>query len=204
MRAIELAGRLIVLEGIDSSGKSTQARLLAERLAAAGYPVVTTREPGGTTIAESVRRLLLEREHHAMLPLSELLLFMVSRAQNTHEVIRPALEAGKVVVASRYRLSSVAYQGFGRGLDLDLVHTLNDAVTGGLLPDVTFLIDLPAEVAVARKEENDRIEGESIEFHRRVRGAFLDLVGADPAGRIIDGTKSVEAIADEVAKHLGI
>jgi len=204
VRAIELAGRLIVLEGIDSSGKSTQARLLAERLAAAGYPVVTTREPGGTTIAESVRRLLLEREHHAMLPLSELLLFMVSRAQNTHEVIRPALEAGKVVVASRYRLSSVAYQGFGRGLDLDLVHTLNDAVTGGLLPDVTFLIDLPAEVAVARKEENDRIEGESIEFHRRVRGAFLDLVGADPAGRIIDGTKSVEAIADEVAKHLGI
>lgn len=204
MRAIELAGKLIVLEGIDSSGKSTQARLLAERLAAAGYPVVTTREPGGTTIAESVRRLLLEREHHAMLPLSELLLFMVSRAQNTHEVIRPALEAGKVVVASRYRLSSVAYQGFGRGLDLDLVHTLNDAVTGGLLPDVTFLIDLPAEVAVARKEENDRIEGESIEFHRRVRGAFLDLVGADPAGRIIDGTKSVEAIADEVAKHLGI
>ena len=204
MRAIELAGKLIVLEGIDSSGKSTQARLLAERLAAAGYSVVTTREPGGTTIAESVRRLLLEREHHAMLPLSELLLFMVSRAQNTHEVIRPALEAGKVVVASRYRLSSVAYQGFGRGLDLDLVHTLNDAVTGGLLPDVTFLIDLPAEVAVARKEENDRIEGESIEFHRRVRRAFLDLVGADPAGRIIDGTKSVEAIADEVAKHLGI
>ena len=202
---IELAGKLIVFEGLDASGKSTQARLLAKRLGEAGVDVVSTREPGGTPIAESIRTVLLEREHRELLPLSELLLFMVSRTQNTHGVILPALEAGRTVVASRYRLSSMAYQGYGRGLDLDLIRQLNDAATSGTQPDVTFLIDVPAEYTLQRKaDRGDRIEVESIEFHRRVRRGFLELTGGDPTAYVLDGTQSIEEISDAVARRLGL
>jgi len=202
---IDFAGKLIVFEGLDASGKSTQARLLARRLGESGYDVVATREPGGTPIAESVRGLLLEKRHGAMLPLSELLLFIVSRAQNTHEVVLPALRAGRTVVASRYRLSSLAYQGYGRGLDLDLIRRLNEAATCGTVPDVTFLIDVPAEFTLRRKaDRGDRIEVESIEFHRRVRRGFLELTEGDPTVRVLDGTRSIEEIADAVARHLGL
>jgi len=202
---IDFAGKLIVFEGLDASGKSTQARLLARRLGESGYDVVATREPGGTPIAESVRGLLLEKRHGAMLPLSELLLFIVSRAQNTHEVVLPALRAGRTVVASRYRLSSLAYQGYGRGLDLDLIRRLNEAATCGTVPDVTFLIDVPAEFTLRRKaDRGDRIEVESIEFHRRVRRGFFELTEGDPTVRVLDGTRSIEEIADAVARHLGL
>ena len=205
MNDIDFAGKLIVFEGLDASGKSTQARLLARRLGESGYDVVATREPGGTPIAESVRGLLLEKRHGAMLPLSELLLFIVSRAQNTHEVVLPALRAGRTVVASRYRLSSLAYQGYGRGLDLDLIRRLNEAATCGTVPDVTFLIDVPAEFTLRRKaDRGDRIEVESIEFHRRVRRGFFELTEGDPTVRVLDGTRSIEEIADAVARHLGL
>ena len=204
MGAIERAGKLIVFEGIDSSGKSTQARRLVERLEKAGTLVVTTREPGGTPIAESVRRILLEKRHRELLPLSELLLFIVSRAQNTHDVILPALREGKTVVASRYRMSSEAFQGYGRGIDLDLIRTLNDLATAGQLADVTFLVDVPVEVAARRKQDRDRIEEESLDFHRRVRCGFLELAENDPATIVLDGTRSPEQIAAEVAAHLGL
>ena len=205
MNDIDFAGKLIVFEGLDASGKSTQARLLARRLGESGHDVVATREPGGTPIAESVRGLLLEKRHGAMLPLSELLLFIVSRAQNTHEVVLPALRAGQTVVASRYRLSSLAYQGYGRGLDLDLIRRLNEAATCGTVPDVTFLIDVPAEFTLRRKaDRGDRIEVESIEFHRRVRRGFLELTEGDPTVHVLDGTRSIEEIADAVAQHLGL
>jgi len=203
--AIELAGKLIVFEGLDACGKSTQARLLARRLAETGVDVVTTREPGGTPIAEGIREVLLEREHRALLPLSELLLFMVSRTQNTHEVILPALRAGKTVVASRYRLSSMAYQGYGRGLDLDLIRQLNEAATSGTRPDLTFLIDVPEEYTLRRKaDRGDRIEVESAEFHRRVRRGFLELTDGDPTVHVLDGTRSIEEIGDAVAQRLGL
>jgi dTMP kinase len=202
---IELAGKLIVFEGLDASGKSTQARRLARRLEAAGVDVVSTREPGGTPIAESLRTVLLERQHQALLPFSELLLFMVSRAQNTHEVILPALGARRTVIASRYRLSSLAYQGYGRGLDLDLIRDLNEAATAGTQPDMTFLIDVPAEYTLRRKaDRGDRIEVESIEFHRRVRRGFLELTAGDPTACVLDGTRSIEEIGDAVVKHLGL
>ncbi len=205
MIAIELAGKLIVFEGLDACGKSTQARLLARRLAETGVDVVTTREPGGTPIAEGIREVLLEREHRALLPLSELLLFMVSRTQNTHEVILPALRAGKTVVASRYRLSSMAYQGYGRGLDLDLIRQLNEAATSGTRPDLTFLIDVPEEYTLRRKaDRGDRIEVESAEFHRRVRRGFLELTDGDPTVHVLDGTRSIEEIGDAVAQRLGL
>jgi dTMP kinase len=202
---IELAGKLIVFEGLDASGKSTQARLLARRLSEAGGDIVSTREPGGTPIAESVRTVLLEKRHHELLPLSELLLFMVSRTQNTHEVILPALRAGRTVVASRYRLSSMAYQGYGRGLDLDMIRQLNEAATSGTLPDLTFLIDVPAEYTMRRKaDRGDRIEVESIEFHQRVRQGFLELTRGDPTVHVLDGTRSIKEISDVVAQRVGL
>ncbi len=205
MSAIDLKGKLIAFEGIDTSGKSTQARRLVKRLIEIGYSVVSTGEPGGTPIGNSVRSILLSRQHESLLPFSELLLFIVSRAQNTHEVIVPALRAGKTVVASRYRMSSVAYQGYGRGIDLDLIRSLNETAACGLHPDVTFLIDIPAEVAVRRKTtEGDRIEVESMEFHRRVRQGFLELAEQDPNAIVIDGDRTHEGIAKDVARYLHV
>lgn len=205
MSAIDLKGKLIAFEGIDTSGKSTQARRLVKRLIDIGYSVVSTGEPGGTPIGNSVRSILLSRQHESLLPFSELLLFIVSRAQNTHEVIVPALQAGKTVVASRYRMSSVAYQGYGRGIDLDLIRSLNETAACGLHPDVTFLIDIPAEVAVRRKTtEGDRIEIESMEFHCRVRQGFLELAEQDPNAIVIDGDRAHEEIAKDVARYLQV
>jgi len=200
---INLNGKLIAFEGIDTSGKSTQARRLVKRLTDAGYPIVSTGEPGGTPIGDSVRTILLSREHASLLPFSELLLFIVSRAQNTYEVIVPALQAGKTVVASRYRMSSVAYQGYGRGIDLDLIQSLNETAACGLHPDVTFLIDIPAEVAIQRKTtEQDRIEVESLAFHRRVRQGFLELAEQDPNAIVIDGDRNPDEITEDVTRHL--
>jgi dTMP kinase len=203
--AIDLSGKLIAFEGIDTSGKSTQARMLAKRLIDAGLPVVSTGEPGGTPIGNAVRSILLSRRYESLLPFSELLLFIVSRAQNTHEVILPALREGKTVVASRYRMSSVAYQGYGREIDRALIQSLNETAACGLHPDVTFLIDIPADVALRRKtSEHDRIEIESIEFHRRVRQGFLELANADPNAVVIDGDRAAKEIAEDVARYLQV
>ncbi len=203
MNAINLKGKLIAFEGIDTSGKSTQARRLVKHLSSTGYDVVSTGEPGGTPIGDSVRSILLSREHMALLPFSELLLFIVSRAQNTHEVIMPALRAGKTVVASRYRMSSVAYQGYGRGIDLALIEQMNETAACSLHPDVTFLIDIPTEVAIQRKTtEQDRIEVEATAFHRRVREGFLELAENDPNAIIINGDRSPDAITEDVHQHL--
>ena len=203
MNAINLDGKLIAFEGIDTSGKTTQARRLVKHLANTGYNVVSTGEPGGTPIGDAVRSILLSREHETLLPFSELLLFIVSRAQNTHEVILPALEAGKIVVASRYRMSSVAYQGYGRGVDLGLIEQLNETAACSLHPDVTFLIDIPTEVAIRRKTtEQDRIEVEAVAFHRRVREGFLELAKQDPNAIVIDGDRSPDEITEDVHRHL--
>ncbi len=203
MVAIDLRGRLIAFEGIDTSGKTTQAHRLAARLTQAGIPVVSTGEPGGTKIGETVRGILLAREHASMLPLSELLLFMVSRAQNTHEVIVPALAVGKTVVASRYRMSSLAYQGYGRGLDLELIRSLNERATGGLHPDLTFLIDLPADVALQRKSTGqDRIEVETLAFHHRVRDGFLRLADGRADVIVIDGARPADEVEQEVLREM--
>jgi len=202
---IVLNGKLIAFEGIDTSGKTTQARRLVTRLRESGYSVVSTVEPGGTVIGEAARAIVLSKpgEHSALLPFSELLLFMISRAQNTYEVIRPALQAGMTVVVSRYRMSSEAYQGYGRGIDLEFIQSLNEHATDGLRPDVTFLIDISAETAVQRKTtEHDRIEIEAVDFHRRVRQGFLELVAADPHAVVIDGDRTPDEIAKDVARHL--
>ena len=201
--AIDLAGKLITLEGLDFTGKSTLARLLETRLCESGHRVIVTREPGGTRVGERVRDLLLAREHAEMLPLSELLLFMVSRAQHTHQVILPALRDGKTVLSSRYRLSSMAYQGYGRGLDLELIRRLNDAATEGREADLTLVIDLPVAVALRRRRgDGDRIEGEDTTFYERVRNGYLQLAAGDSRVRIIDGTPPVERVCSDILADL--
>lgn len=203
MVAIDLRGKLITFEGIDGSGKSTQVERLAARLQAADVPVTVTREPGGTAIGEQVRALLLTPESEALLPFSELLLFVVSRAQLTAEVIRPALDRGDAVLLSRFRASSVAFQGYGRGLDRALVERLNEEATCGLQPDIALLIDIPVEIALARLTGDvDRIERETVAFHERVRTGYLELAESDPAVTILDGTLPADRLAEEIERHL--
>jgi dTMP kinase len=201
--AIDLAGKLITLEGLDFSGKSTLIRRLEALLQEQGLDVLVTREPGGTPVGERVRGLLLSPVHAEMLPFSELLLFMVSRAQHTHEVILPALRSGKTVVTSRYRLSSMAYQGYGRGIELDLVRSLNEAATQGREADLTFLIDLPVGEALSRKRgKGDRIEQEDHDFYGRVRNGYLTLAAADSRVLVIDGTGSVDDVFARLVDRL--
>lgn len=203
---IELAGKLIVFEGLDFTGKTTQARLLARRLQDEGCEVVLTGEPGGTAVGNTVREILLSRRNSGTLDdFAELLLFLVSRAQHAREVVLPALDQGKTVVSSRYRLSSLAYQGYGRGIDLGLIERLNEEATRGRRADITFLIDVPVEVALARKRgDRDRIEAEAVEFYDRVRRGFLELTADDPSVHRIDGTGDVDATAAAVAGCLGL
>jgi len=184
-------GLLITLEGGEGSGKTTQAEVLAKHLEERGRSVCVTREPGGTALGRAVLRLLRESEGGLTLtPLSELLLFEADRAQHVSEVIRPALASGKIVVCDRFSDSSLAYQGYGRGLGLELIRRLNDEATGGLVPHLTLLLDIPPEVGLARKGAQIDVTGrESPAFHKRVREGFLALAREDP-GRfvIIDAT----------------
>lgn len=178
-----MSGLFITLEGVEGCGKTTQLHLLAGHLERLGCRVVTTREPGGTPLAEALRSLLLDPETGAISPLSELMMYAAARAQHVHAVIRPALERGDVVLCDRFCDSTLAYQGGGRGLALDQIRTLNTLATGGLAPDCTLLLDLPVEDGLARSGKRgalDRIEGESADFHHRVRAAFLDIARAEP------------------------
>jgi dTMP kinase len=200
---IDLAGKLITLEGLDFTGKSTLIRHLELFAREKGCDVISTREPGGTPVGERVRKLLLTRQHDEMLPLSELLLFMVSRAQHAHEVILPALRAGKTVLTSRYRLSSMAYQGYGRGIDLELIRSLNDAATEGREADLTFLIDVPVDVALGRKRgEGDRIEKEDRAFYQRVRNGYLEMADDHPRVHVVDGTGTIEEVFTQITDRL--
>ena len=199
-----MTGRFIAFEGGDASGKSTQARRLADKLGA-----TFTREPGGTPLSESLRSMLLDPQMHISLR-SEALLMAASRAQLVHDVIRPALDAGSHVVTDRFLGSSLAYQGYGRGLDLDDVRSLSMFAVAGTQPDLTVLIDLPVEVASGRLAGTpDRFESEEAAFHERVRTGYLELAAATPDGWvIIDGTGSpdeVEAlVSSTVAQRLSL
>ncbi len=192
----------VSFEGVDWSGKSTQARLLADWLRAQGRAVLATREPGGTPLAEGVRDLVLHG--HDMSPWAEAALYAAARADHVSAVIRPALDRGEDVVCDRYLDSSVAYQGVARGLGLDRVRDLSLLVTGGLLPDRTFVVLLdPAEARARSGDDHDRIEREGDEFMRRVDAAYRQLARAEPA-RIVacDGAKPAEEIAEEVREHV--
>ena len=185
-----MSGKFIVLEGIEGSGKSTQARLLAEWLAGAGVDALHTREPGGTKLGEEVRTLLLHSID--MPPLTELLLMLAARATLVAEVIRPALEAGRMVIADRFDISTVAYQGYGRGLPLEDVRLANRIATGGLVPDLVLLLDAPQSVGIARRAAtrpaDDRIESAGRKFHDRVSEAYRLLAREGGNMRLIDAT----------------
>ncbi|HXV57348.1 MAG TPA: dTMP kinase [Gaiellaceae bacterium] len=192
----------VTFEGVDGSGKSTQARLLAERLRAEGHSVVLTREPGGTPLGEQVRELLLGGGHVA--PWAEAALFAAARAQLVDEVIRPALARGDDVVSDRYVDSSLAYQGLARGLGVDRVLELNLLATAGLLPDRTFLISLPPEEAAARRTgDPDRIEREGESFAEEVDRAYGEVARLYPERVVVvDGARSPEDIAETVHGQL--
>jgi len=194
-------GIFITVEGIDGAGKSTQARMLADWLRARGCDVVLTREPGGTRLGEHLRPILLEGEAHIS-PTVELLLYAADRAQHVAEVIRPALAEGRTVVCERYTDSTAAYQGYGRGLDLDFVCRLNQFATGGLGPDLTLLLDLPVEAAQRRlAQTRDRLEREAPSFHARVGAGYRALADAHSERiRVIDAAPPPEQVFRQVAQ----
>ncbi|MGE0033060.1 MAG: dTMP kinase [Pseudothermotoga sp.] len=179
----------ISFEGIDGSGKGTQVQLFLDYLKRNGVDFVYVREPGGTPVGELIRSVLLSSQN--MIPKAELFLFLSSRAQLVETVIKPALAQNKTVVADRFADSSVAYQGFARGLGVETVKWLNDFATGGLKPDLTFYIDVPVEVALSRKKRLDRIESEGEEFLNKVRQGYLELLKDEPERFVfVDGNAS--------------
>jgi dTMP kinase len=191
----------VTFEGVDGSGKTTQAGLLVDALRADGHDVVATREPGGTQLGEEVRELLLEGVE--MSPWAETTLFAAARAELVEDVIRPALVAGTDVVCDRYIDSSLAYQGIARGLGVARVLDLNLLVTGELLPDRTFLVVVDPEVALQRTTASDRIEREGQEFHRAVDEAYRSLALMFPDRIIpVDGNRDAESVAEEIRGRL--
>ncbi len=199
-------GLFINFEGVDGCGKSTQMKLLARRLRETGREVVETVEPGGTNIGNQIRAILLDPSNGEMFPTAEMLLYFAARAQNVDQVIRPALEQGKIVLSDRFTDSTMAYQGLGRGLGEEAVIALDRVACRGLKPDLTVLIDIDLATCLARSRERssaDRMEEQAVEFHERVRAAYLEMAAREPERfRLIDGRGEVEAVAEEIWRHL--
>jgi dTMP kinase len=195
-------GRFLTLEGPEGAGKTVLAERLADALASEGVDVVLTREPGGTRLGERLRDLLLAQDSPAIDPLVDALLFNAARAQLVAEVIRPALESGRVVVCARFADSTLAYQGYGAGVEIDALRELETVATGGLQPDRTILLDLPAEAGLRRKAPDDHTRFEAafdLEFHRRVRAGFLELARREPARfAVIDAGRPIDTVFADV------
>jgi len=195
----------ITFEGPDGSGKTTQIKMLADYLESRGKPVLLTREPGGTVISEEIREVILAKKNLGMQHETEALLFSAARAQIVSELIRPALAEGKIVLCDRYADSTMAYQGYGLGLDREALRAITQFATDGLVPDVTFYIDVPVQVGLARRHrgETNRLDQKAAEYHQRVREGFRQLVQAEPHRWIvIDGTQAIDDVQQEIRKEL--
>ncbi|HHY18879.1 MAG TPA: dTMP kinase [Firmicutes bacterium] len=206
-----MAGLFISFEGIDGSGKSTQAKLCFDALVQKSIPSLLTREPGGEVIAEKIREILLYSQDE-VLPQTEVLLYAAARSQHVRKVIEPALAEDKIVICDRFVHSSIAYQGYGLGVDQESIWQINRFAMGNIFPDIVFLFDLSVDAAQQRSQERaqsreslvnsekskrDRIEARSFEFYQKVRNGFLEMA-KDPRVKILDATKTPEAIHDEV------
>jgi len=211
-----MKGTFVTFEGIEGSGKSTQIVLLANTLKTTGLHVVLTREPGGTPIGDQVRKILLDPANAGLDPSAELLLYAASRAQHLHEVIVPALAQGAIVLCDRFSDATLAYQGYGRGLDIEKIRTLDRLVTAGMRPDLTVLFDIDAASGLARAQGRNssrglaaeaRFENEALAFHERVRQGYLTLTRQEPERiRVVDATPGPEDVQRSVwavvAEHL--
>lgn len=201
----ERRGRFITFEGPDGSGKSTQMRVLAERVALIGKEVVETQEPGGTAIGRQIRTILLDAANQRLCPVAEMLLYFAARAQNFDEVIQPAWERGAVVLSDRFTDSTLAYQGGGRGLEMNVVMQLHNIACHGLQPDLTVCIDIDPRAGLERVRSRnggssrDRMEDQELAFHHRVREAYFALAANDPDRiHIIDGSGSIAEVSERV------
>jgi len=199
-----MKGILISFEGIEGTGKTIQSKLLCEYLIKKGYNAILTEEPGGTQIGLKIRELLLSIDHKGMTPITELLLYNASRAQHIKEVILPAMNRGSVVITDRFADSTVAYQGYGRGLDLHLIGSIETIVTSGLQPDITILLDLDVETGLKRNRginKMDRLELEDVEFHKRVRNGYHEIAAKKPERiKLIDASGSIEEVQSKIVK----
>lgn len=202
---------LITFEGPEGSGKTTQTQALHRYLRGQGYEVLVTREPGGTAIGDQIRRILLDPQNQDMLPEAEILLFSASRAQLVGQVIRPALQRGAIVICDRFADSTLAYQGYGRGLDLDRLRMITELATGGLVPDLTIYLDLDVEEGLRRKrleepEDHDswnRLDRQAVEFYQRVRQGYLELATAEPERwLVVDGSQPAAVIQERVREEV--
>jgi dTMP kinase len=197
-------GFFISLEGIEGTGKTTQAKLLADRLIEDGFDVIVTQEPGGTVIGQRIREILLLPEHEEMSYLAELLLYYADRAQHISEKIIPALEKGSIVITDRFSDSTMAYQGYGRGIDKSLITAIDSIAANDVKPELTILLDLDVETGLCRNRDVnkvDRLELETVDFHKRVREGFMEIAKKEPERvKIIDGSLSVARTHEEVWK----
>lgn len=195
----------ITFEGGEGSGKSSQAEELRRWLSTQGIPAILTHEPGGTELGEKISDLVKWAQNTDISPMTELLLFNASRAQHVKEVIRPALYEGKAVICDRFDDSTTAYQSYGRGLDLEMVKSINDTATGGLRPNLTVLLDISVKDGLARKrgEKLDRFEKEDLDFHRKVREGYLKLADEEPdRWLVIDAMQSRESISELIFERV--
>lgn len=191
---------LITFEGPEGSGKTTQIPIATEWLRSKGFPVVVTREPGGTDIGDQVRGVLTRLSNTSMGPSAELFLFLASRAQLTYELIQPALADGNIVVCDRFTDATLAYQGYGHGLDLAFLKSMNTFATQGRVPDLTILLDVDPEVGIARRRsgggEWNRLDAMQMEFHKKVRSGYHSLVAQEPwRWRVVDASRSHEEVS---------
>ena len=204
--------RFITFEGGDGTGKTTQLEALENYLTARGLSCISTREPGGTSLGKLIRQVLLEAGKQPIASPTELFLYLADRAQHIHEIIISAIQQGKIVLCDRHTDSTLAYQGYGRGIDLTLLRSLNDIASSGIKPDLTFLLDCPVQIGLSRTDQRksrsgsgpnreDRFEREDVQFHERVRAGFLELAQAEPCRfRVVDASRPAAEVAKEIQK----